>query len=681
MQGIEIPIGANLDQLKAAQKEIKDRLNKIKNDGESLGQGLGNGLAKGSNQAAFALQNLGRVAQDAPFGFIGIQNNLNPLLDSFQQLKQQTGSTGSALKALGQSLIGPAGIGIALSVVSSAILFYQQYQQKANKVTNDAKKSADDYANSLNQLQQAQLKGATSAQDEITKLSLLYKEYQNQNLPLEQRKEAYQDLQKLYPAYFGNIAFETTATEKTTSAYNKLTSSILANARAKAAADLITKNATRQLENEQKILDLTTELANKRAEADKARAINLASLGAAGQEGTGSITAANNEIKALKGVEQIQKQINDLKTDSNILTEKNLQLEKSAQEQRSKIDPKFNDNIDKSNKSIKTQSEILADLSTQFIVINSQIKGTFGDQNKERINALNDAIKELVKIKAPQNVIAQLQNQIVNLDQSAFERKGLTLGLNLIQGIQKGATETAIGAQIGVDITEDMAEGFNRGLPVVAKNFSSQLKTGLTDWQMYVNETLLPQLQRNFETFFNDILMRGKLSFESLGKAIVNTFLSALASDAAKELTNLFKYSQSKDSTDAKKDGTGLLKGIASLFASKGAAAAVGGKAAAVGATTAAAGGTTAALGTATVASGGALLPILAGIAAVATIASLIKKKKPQAPVPMSSQTISTSAAQSFQDFGGGRVVFEISGTNLIGVLNRAGAKLQRFGP
>jgi hypothetical protein len=47
---------------------------------------------------------------------------------------------------------------------------------------------------------------------------------------------------------------------------------------------------------------------------------------------------------------------------------------------------------------------------------------------------------------------------------------------------------------------------------------------------------------------------------------------------------------------------------------------------------------------------------------------------------PQSSATISTSAAGSAQDFGGGRVVFEISGTNLIGVLNRAGAKLTRFG-
>jgi sarcosine oxidase gamma subunit len=60
--------------------------------------------------------------------------------------------------------------------------------------------------------------------------------------------------------------------------------------------------------------------------------------------------------------------------------------------------------------------------------------------------------------------------------------------------------------------------------------------------------------------------------------------------------------------------------------------------------------------------------------------APAVPKKPKDAPLPQASSTISTSAAGSAQDFGGGRVVFEISGTNLVGVLNRAGAKLQRFG-
>ena len=85
----------------------------------------GAAIAKGSNQAAQATVNLGRVAQDLPFGFIGIQNNLNHLLESFQRLKAETGSTGGAFKALAGSLAGPAGVGLALSVVSGAILIAQ----------------------------------------------------------------------------------------------------------------------------------------------------------------------------------------------------------------------------------------------------------------------------------------------------------------------------------------------------------------------------------------------------------------------------------------------------------------------------------------------------------------------------------------------------------------------------
>ena len=202
--------------------------------------------------------------------------------------------------------------------------------------------------------------------------------------------------------------------------------------------------------------------------------------------------------------------------------------------------------------------------------------------------------------------------------------------------------------------------------------------------------------------------MKGKLSFDSLGKAILSTMLSVLASEAAMGFTNLFKYDTGKID---KKSATPLISGLAKLLgigaggaaagvatagALSGVAASTGGVilgapiAAAgtiglgtVGAGVAAGGAVgvgTAGVAAGTVASGGLLLPILAGIAAAAGIVSLLSKKK-RVPVPQASSTISTSAAGSAQDFGGGRVVFEISGTNLVGVLNRAGAKLQRFGP
>lgn len=648
MQGIEIPIGAPLGQLDKDLKGANAKLSQFAAEASKSAGVLGGAVVNGSNSAAFALTNLGRVAQDAPFGFIGIQNNLNPLLESFSRLKQETGGTGSALKALGQTLIGPAGLGIALSVVSAGILFYQQYQQRANKTTNDAKKAADEYINTLGQLQQVQLKGATSAQEELTTLSLLFNQYKNQNSPLENRKAAYEELQKLYPAYFKNLAFESDAAGKTKTAYDLLTTSILANARAKAASDLITKNATRQLENEQKIIDLTTESAKQKAIADKA----LIATKAAGGE-LEQAKALADLTASLGKQREIQSQINNLKTDSNLLTDKNLQLEKSISTEKSKIDPKFNDEIDKSNKSLKTQSDILKALDLDYKQIAADFSITFGKGNEERITALKKAINDLISIgfTADSNIIKRLQTQLLAIDPTEIEVKGKEIGISAALGIGEGIASAG---------------------PVIAQNLSNPLKQGLTDWQVYVNESLLPQIESNFKTFFDNILMNGKFSFDSLGKALLNTLLSIIASDAAKQVTNLLSFSEKGV---AKKDAGGIFSAVGSLLKIGGGKAAAGAVATGTTAT-----GVTAALGGGTAATGGALLPILAGVAAVASIASLFKKKQ-QAPVPQASSTISTSAAGSAQDFGGGRVVFEISGTNLIGVLNRAGAKLQRFGP
>ena len=195
------------------------------------------------------------------------------------------------------------------------------------------------------------------------------------------------------------------------------------------------------------------------------------------------------------------------------------------------------------------------------------------------------------------------------------------------------------------------------------------LLTPFQNLKLVLQSEILPQLGTSFKTFFDDLLMNGKLSFETLGQAIKNTFLSVIASEATQGVLNLLGSKGGKT-----EKGSGLIPGIAGVLGiGKKAAAAIGG-------TAAVGGGTTAALAGGTAASGGLLLPILAGVAAVAGIASLFKKKQ-QAPLPQASSTISTTAAGSSQDFGGGRVIFEISGTNLIGVLNRAGAKLQRFGP
>jgi len=143
---LNINIGANVtdlqSQLQKAEnllKQFEAALKKATNVGEinylnnsiktlnttisTLGQQM-NKVGRPASDATNALTNLSRVAQDAPYGFIGIANNLNPLLESFQRLSKDAGGAGGALKSMVAGLTGPAGIGIALGVVSSLIVAF-----------------------------------------------------------------------------------------------------------------------------------------------------------------------------------------------------------------------------------------------------------------------------------------------------------------------------------------------------------------------------------------------------------------------------------------------------------------------------------------------------------------------------------------------------------------------------
>ncbi|QNK63946.1 hypothetical protein H7F33_05490 [Pedobacter sp. PAMC26386] len=185
------------------------------------------------------------------------------------------------------------------------------------------------------ELAAVQLKGSQDAQRELTDLKLLYNEYGNTNLSLKYRKEAYAELQKMYPDYFNNIKFELQASSATKRAYDELTNAILATARARAAADKITQNSSRQLENEQQIKDLEVVIEKQKLLAKK----NLDIVGSGKASGSAGVGASNSEgflrdaARAEKRAAEAQKKVNDFKTDSNILAKRNLDLEKEVTKQ------------------------------------------------------------------------------------------------------------------------------------------------------------------------------------------------------------------------------------------------------------------------------------------------------------------------------------------------------------
>jgi hypothetical protein len=164
------------------------------------------GVTKPTHDATNALSNLSRVAQDAPYGFIGIANNLNPLLESFQRLRDKTESTGGALKAMVAGLTGPAGIGLALGVVSSlAVTYSKEISAFFKGPTDELKKFREE----LNKLSKDVYKVAGEAQANraigINLVDVIVgKDINAAKTALKSLQDLYKDNKKIQDAKIGN---------------------------------------------------------------------------------------------------------------------------------------------------------------------------------------------------------------------------------------------------------------------------------------------------------------------------------------------------------------------------------------------------------------------------------------------------------------------------------------------
>ena len=152
-----------------------------------------NQLGKPLGDASQSLINFSRIAQDAPYGIMGIANNLNPMVESFQRLAQTEGGTKKALQAMVSGLMGPAGIGVAIGVVSSlAVTFSKEISEFFKGPTSELEKFRDE----LNKVAQEIYKLIGQEQTKRTKGILLVELITGGNKT--QQQEALKQLKKLY---------------------------------------------------------------------------------------------------------------------------------------------------------------------------------------------------------------------------------------------------------------------------------------------------------------------------------------------------------------------------------------------------------------------------------------------------------------------------------------------------
>lgn len=231
-----------------------------------------------SNQATTALSNLSRVAQDAPYGFIGIANNLNPLLESFQRLSKDAGGAGGALKAMATGLMGPAGIGLALGAVSSILVAFGPKIADFINGTNEATKAEEKFA-----------QGLKDARAEASETGIRLQAYltitQNASVSDERRAEALKavknELGKVNSAYASTI----TNVDQARAAVDLYTQALVAQAITSRYIDEIA-NKTIALADANKlilqsgreyykVLEMTTKMSNGYADASIVQASSI----------------------------------------------------------------------------------------------------------------------------------------------------------------------------------------------------------------------------------------------------------------------------------------------------------------------------------------------------------------------------------------------------------------------
>lgn len=197
--GMEIKVGADVKGAVAGINTLNKSLKTLPN---------------ASGQATQSLVNFGRVVQDAPFGIIGIANNIDPLLQSFQQLKVSTGSSTLAFKALGSALIGPAGIAIAISAITSLLVVYTQKKQQEAAALKASKEELKTFAD-------IQKDVANNYSKEVTQVEVLVRVLGDENTKRKDKEAALRNLSKINPEYFSGLRIENGLVTGLAEAYRK----------------------------------------------------------------------------------------------------------------------------------------------------------------------------------------------------------------------------------------------------------------------------------------------------------------------------------------------------------------------------------------------------------------------------------------------------------------------------
>jgi len=174
-----LKVGLDTTEINAQIKDVKNTLRDLKTTTKDTGAALtstGTSMTNFGKQTAnggSALTAFSRIAQDAPYGIIGIGNNITNTAEQFGYLVKQTGSAGGAFKALASSLTGVGGVLLAVSLVTTAFTVMSQQGLSIGDVFDKLTGKGDSLASAMKRVQDEAFndKGVQEAVTNVNKLT------------------------------------------------------------------------------------------------------------------------------------------------------------------------------------------------------------------------------------------------------------------------------------------------------------------------------------------------------------------------------------------------------------------------------------------------------------------------------------------------------------------------------
>lgn len=231
-------------ETKVATADLRKELANLKREQKDLGNGFQKDLTPKIANGGNTLMQFSRIAQDAPFGIIGIGNNITATVESFGHLSKSAGGAGAALKAVASSMLGSGGILLAVSLVTTGLTYMAQNGLSVKDVFDKMTGSFDANAKALSEVNAEAVK---NSQAEISILNALTAVAKDETATRKERLAAVKKLQDEYPAYFGNLSREQILNGDVATAVKEVTTALIAKAKAAALSGKIAELAAEEL--------------------------------------------------------------------------------------------------------------------------------------------------------------------------------------------------------------------------------------------------------------------------------------------------------------------------------------------------------------------------------------------------------------------------------------------------